>query len=384
MPLTDISMKLNKKCPVCDSHKTIEVYSFPPAPIMQNSLAESKRMALKTRLSVVVLYGCIECNHVWNAAFEESLTSYSNSYNNSQSASAHFTEYTKRLAERLVSEYGLCEKKVVEVGCGKGQFMQLLRDAGVKRLSGHDPTYETTNTWLDNAVQKNFFRSSTVGTEKPDFICTRHVLEHIQYPTLFVKSIGNCLASGGTMYFEFPRREWIQNNGAWFDFFYEHTNYFSHKSLLVCCERAGFGDVSVSLGLGRQYFQVCARAIHRSKRYSVKPASLKRLNQMIVNEFKKREIWLRTMPKFIIWGAGAKTHTFLNRLQITTDRCPVVIDINENKQGKYITGTGQQVCPPESIAKFFDYTVIVANPAYLSEITEQLHQLNFRGKIIPM
>ena len=50
--------------------------------------------------------------------------------------------------------------------------------------------------------------------------------------------------------------------------------------------------------------------------------------------------------RFVVWGAGAKGIMFLNLLKCRASTLPYVVDISPDKQGKFISGTGQEIVSP--------------------------------------
>ena len=59
-----------------------------------------------------------------------------------------------------------------------------------------------------------------------------------------------------------------------------------------------------------------------------------------------------------------------------------VVDINPNKKGKYIPGTGQQIVEPEFLVDYQPHLIIIMNPIYESEIRNMLENLNLFPKLI--
>src|SRR5690606_20833571 len=80
----------------------------------------------------------------------------------------------------------------------------------------------------------------------------RHVLEHITSPVDFLTDLG-AAAPGVPLYIEVPEVNWIFENGAFWDFCYEHCNYFSAKSLRNAMLLAGYSDIEQSPSFGGQY-----------------------------------------------------------------------------------------------------------------------------------
>ncbi|MFA7245494.1 MAG: class I SAM-dependent methyltransferase [Candidatus Magasanikbacteria bacterium] len=348
---------------------------------MQNKLHVTLESALMEEKVSVNLYGCNECGFVFNADFIDKKTEYSSIYDNTQDDSIYFQSYLIKLAERLDKKYQLFDKKVVEVGCGKGHFIKIIYDLGVKNIRGYDPSYIDYNKNIDRLVIKKFFDDKNVD-EKVDFIICRHVLEHIKNPDLFVFSIEKCLNVGGSMYFEFPSLEWIVKNEVFFDFFYEHCNYFSKRSLSFLFNKIGLGNIVFNYGLDGQYFQL---DISRGKCSDLKLLDLINFDDISnflsnkINEYKKM---VEEMGTFIVWGAGAKGVTFLNRLNISVEKCQYVIDINLNKQNKFIPITGQEIVSPKILKKIDVNTIIVMNPVYEEEIKKMASSFGYNGKFI--
>lgn len=121
-------------------------------------------------------------------------------------------------------------KRLIEVGCGKGYFLELLRQRG-HVVTGIDPAYEGENP---DVIKAPFTRDLGLSA---DAVVLRHVLEHIADPLAFLDAIAGA-NQGGLIYIEVPCLDWILEHRAWFDLFYEHVNYFRLGDLLRC-----FGSV---------------------------------------------------------------------------------------------------------------------------------------------
>ena len=58
--------------------------------------------------------------------FDKNLLNYSKAYENSLFCSNLYQEYTDTLVRRLIKRYNLRNKDVIDIGCGKGDFLFLL------------------------------------------------------------------------------------------------------------------------------------------------------------------------------------------------------------------------------------------------------------------
>lgn len=370
------------KCPVCSSQQLTLIIRLSDGPIMQHKLHNTVKSAQKEKPVQLTLYGCNNCSFVFNGSFKIIKTEYESNYDNTQDYSHFFYKYLTTLAKRLKNSYKLDQKRVVEVGCGKGHFLKILYDLGVRNLRGFDPTYYDFDKTIDKLVTKKFFNKSN-SEQHADFIICRHVIEHIPEPKKFVAIIAECLTKKGQMYFEFPNLEWIIKNEVFFDFFYEHCNYFSKNSVIKLFRGLGFENITFHYGLGKQYFQV-ELGKDKGKKQILKDTVV---DFNLIERFIKRKMnqyleMINPYKHFIIWGAGAKGVTFVNRLKINTSKCPYIIDINPNKINKFIPITGQKIVAPEILLKEKFDCIFIMNPAYEREIRETASTLGYNKKLI--
>ena len=98
--------------------------------------------------------------------------------------------------------------------------------------------------------------------------------------------------------------------------------------------------------------------------------------------------WQRTMQKLnqqrrnvAVWGAGSKGVTFLNTLE-NRDQIEYVVDINPNKQGMYVAGTGQEIISPERLRTLRPDVLIVMNPGYKNEIQNMAARLGLETDLL--
>ena len=366
-------------CPIC-KNKTDFFYLFKDESVIQNNPCFSLKKALNCQKGNIDLYGCKNCGFAFNAAFSPKKIKYSFNYDNSQEYSFYFSGYLKRIVKNLIKKYNLKNKNVIEVGCGKGYFLRLLYDEGVKNIRGFDPSYINFDPIIDKLVSKKIFNVKNIKI-KADFIICRHVLEHIKNPKKFIFSITECLNNRGSMYFEFPNLRWIVKNKTFFDFFYEHCNYFSKKSVIKLFNEVGFKNINFKYGLNGQYFQL---EINRfpDKKYLFNPINFLQFSQSIDRKINYYKSFINKLENFAVWGAGAKGVTFVNRVGISRRKCPYVIDINPNKQGRFIPITGQKIVSPEILKTKKIENIIIMNQIYKKEIKEKLLTNNYQAKII--
>ena len=115
-----------RPCPLCSNPVPRLFFERRDVPVHQNWACLTAEEARQFRRGDLLLAFCAECGFVFNAAFEPDRLSYSAAYENTQSCSPYFKQYLIQLADSLLTKYGLSNKLVIEVGCGKGDFLRLL------------------------------------------------------------------------------------------------------------------------------------------------------------------------------------------------------------------------------------------------------------------
>ncbi len=384
-------------CPVCGSSKIRPFMDSLDVPVYCNQLCLTREQATKANRSDILLTFCKKCGHVFNRAFSPELMDYDQDYDNSLHFSPLFQEYAESLAEELVEKYDVKNKDVIEIGCGKGDFLKLLCELGENRGVGFDPSYEEKR-WGQNSsfrVIQDLY-SEKYQNYKADMVCCRHVLEHIQKPAAFLQSIKDTLREqkDPILFFEVPNIMFtLKDLGVW-DLIYEHCGYFSKSSLAYLFESCGFRVLEIRESFGGQF--LCIEAIpdyHESQAPIVANKDYLGDMERYILEFadtyagqvKKWCSTLREMKgkkqKIVIWGAGSKGVTFLNNIQ-DKDQIKYIVDINPQKQGKYVPGTGQKIVPSEYLKEYRSHVVIVMNPMYLEEITDIITQLGLSSSVI--
>lgn len=341
-------------------------------PVFQNKVYLTREGAVKAETGSVNLVQSLTSGFVFNRDFVPHLMNYDMHYQNEQSNSSVFKEHLLHVLN-LLESYGIQDKKVVEVGCGKGVFFDMMLDRGID-CWGFDPTYEGNNS----RIQKTYFDESQEGIDA-DVIIMRHTLEHITRPFSFLHTIAKVNRYKGLLFVEVPTLDWILQKKAFWDIFYEHCNYFTEESLA-----AMFDDAVTGNFFGGQYIYLLAdlgkirNTIPAGHSFTeIKPVSFDEQFQVYKKIFE-------TSGKMAIWGAGAKGSTFLNLLDKDRTSVEYVIDINPAKQHKFIAGSGHAIYSPAVLTEKPVDTILVMNENYMEEIRKQVLLFNLEINLLSL
>jgi SAM-dependent methyltransferase len=377
-----------KLCPSCGAGSTTIFYKLQDVPVHSVLLIRTREEAITYPRAGIALSFCSTCGFIWNEIFNPSLHEYSSKYEETQGFSSTFSTFHRRLANYLIERYDLYDKNIIEIGCGKGEFLNLLCELGGNRGTGFDPAYVKRRNHTKKNDQvifiKDFF-SDKYFSYTGDFICCKMTLEHIKFTADFLTMIQRWLeyCPDATVFFQVPDVIRILKEIAFWDIYYEHCSYFSPGSLARLFRKCGFEVINLWKDYGQQYLMIEAR-INKSKfkqplKIEEEPEEMARYIQYFsknyrkkLNEWKNRLKHLKEKgQKTVIWGSGSKGIAFLTTLNVI-EEINYVVDINPYRQGTYMAGTGQEIVSQ----------VIVMNPMYIKEISQSVSRMDLNPKII--
>lgn len=244
---------------------------------------------------------------------------------------------------------------------------------------GIDPSYEGPSTLGNLTFIAEEFSKGHVEFE-PSLVLCRHTLEHIPDPTAFLASIIGAFPGGVRfpLFCEVPDLRWIIEQKSWWDFCYEHVNYFSSSSFGCCLRDAGCGEVNVTPEFHGQYLWAEGVANLKLSKQVDGSQDLTAVINMntYVEEMIQRSKELSLSRRLVIWGMATKGVMYAIHAESHGVHISYGVDINKEKQGKFAPVSGLRITAPEDLPKKESYAVICMNPNYTSEIFAHLERLN--------
>lgn len=381
-------------CPACGSQDCAEIYRLDAIPVQSCILLDDETTARSFPRRPLELHFCENCGFVFNALFDLAMVDYASTTEESQHFSGTFNRFAKELVEEIASIHDLGGREVLEIGCGKGDFLQeLVQRTGAIGL-GVDPGFIPERLPGSNGREIRFLREYFDPAnipEPPDYVVCRHTLEHVPEVRSFISDISQVLDGRDEvgLFFETPDVGRVLEEGAFWDLYYEHCSYFTPGSHARLFRRHGLGVTRLYLAYDDQYIIQYARPgatdlapleddLPRLRELAAAfPEKVARIRQHWRDFVAERHAAGR---KVAIWGGGSKGVSFC-----TTDEIgPMlshVVDINPYKQGKYLPGAGLRVSSPEALVADPPDTVIVMNPVYLEEIGAQLASMGLTPEL---
>ncbi len=386
-------------CRACGSAETESFYRVPSVPVHSCLMVDDRATALAFPMGALDLHVCRACGFIQNARYDASLQGYSSAYEETQAFSPRFMQFLDELCDDQVARFGLDGKTLLEIGCGKGEYLVgLCERAPRARGIGIDPGYRPERTRSAAAERITFitdFFGPAFAHLSADYVSCRHTLEHIgevaEFMALVLEGIGP--RKDVEIFFELPDVERVLAEGAFWDIYYEHCSYFTAGSLMRLFRRTGFEPRRFWRAYDDQYLMLEARPAGGAASAPMDAEDDLARTLALVERFRTgvrdRIAGLRATVadavaggrRVAIWGSGSKAVSFLTTLGLGGE-ISAVVDINPHKHGKFLAGTGHEIVAPTALTDIRPDLVIAMNAIYLDEIGRDLAKLGVAAELI--
>jgi SAM-dependent methyltransferase/Zn ribbon nucleic-acid-binding protein len=388
-------------CPACGNGKVTPFYRVDGVPTNSCLLFETEEEARAWPRGRIVLGFCATCGFIYNMAFEAISTEYSGRYEETQGFSPTFSRFHRDLASRFLERYGLQGKRVLEIGCGKGEFLLLLAELGKVIGIGVDPSARQdrieNSPYADWVTLYPEYYGQAHGGIKADAVVCKMTLEHIPDVAEFVSRLRRNLSDSAPVpvFFQIPEAERILTDVAFEDVYYEHCSYFSKNSLTRMFKSCGFEVLSLGTEYGGQYLTI--EAVPAPRRADTGPYTeqdLERLAELIASFSERveklKESWRDRVRKVrhqgkrvVLWGSGSKAVSFLTSLGLD-DEVSAAVDINPYRRGHYMPTTAHRIIAPEELSAIDPGLVIAMNRMYTNEIINTVRGLGISAEVVAL
>lgn len=363
------------QCRVCGSDHVLEVMKLDRVPANVQAMLAEDQLGQVNAVTFRV-FQCQQCELV--QAPVQLNSHYYDDYLMSTTFSSQLTDYLDNMVEQFVDQFDLQESNVLDVGAGDGAFMYPFRQRGIK-VVGIEPSERSRTVATANGftVYPGYVSKTTDIPGAPfDAFVSRQVLEHVDDIQGFLAGIKRNLQPGAVGIIEVPRLEKAQEDFRFYDFFPDHVNYFSAKTLRTTLELNGFEVLELRSTMFDEYNVAVVKATVPAN-MSVIEYNRHSLVQAINNLFALYRTQHKTTA---IWGAGAKGLSIMANLD--QDLIDHLIDSDINKQGRYSAVSELLVEPCEILLSHTVNVIVITAVAYQTTILQKLKdQYDYRGDV---
>lgn len=384
-----------RRCPACGGEQSVEFYSFNGAPVHTVLLMPTREAALGYPKGSISLRFCKTCGFIWNRAYKQGLQEYSDRCEETQGYSAAYNDFARGLAADLIERHGLRGKRIVEIGCGKGEFLAELCRQGNNSGTGFDPAYVHGRVRDAGGIRfiRDFY-SEKYSSCAGDFLVCKMTLEHIGPAASFISTIRRSIGKRSvTVFIQVPDAARILRELAFWDVYYEHCSYLSAGSLARLFRAGGFDVLNIRRDYGEQYLMIEARPAKTAPCPALPseegPEELgagvrffsESVGQKITFWRQKLREFSKTGYRTVLWGSGSKGAAFLTTLGIS-DEIRYVVDVNPFRKGTFMVGTGHEIVSPGFLAEYKPDAVILMNPVYRDEVGYEIRRMRLSAEVM--
>lgn len=280
-------------------------------------------------------------------------------------------------------------KKLIEVGCGQGEFLSVLSEFPVEaygvehreslvRLAEEKGLF----VWKQFAGEGEILAPADGSVKGPfDGFLSFNYLEHQPEPVKMLRCIWNNLKKDGVGLITVPSLEYILQYDGYYELIRDHLAYYTFDTLTFAAEEAGFEVLEREM-VNRDTLSV----IVRKRESGTVPAGDSRGPQKVDGSrlIESRVAIGREIEGLIealtaqgkrlaIWGASHQGFTLASTTEIGRF-AEYIIDSAPFKQGKYAPASHLPIVSPEHYKNSPVEAILIVAPGYTDEIASIIRE----------
>lgn len=270
----------------------------------------------------------------------------------------------------IIGKYGLQGKRILEVGCGHGEYLSLLAECGVETVG-----LEYQGVGVEDClakglkVEQGFLDKNMQLLKSAPYaaVMAFNFLEHLPDPNAFLQGIYCNLCDEGIAVIEVPNFDMILKNKLYTEFIPDHLFYFTQDSLKLALQINGFEVIEVQ-SIWQDYI---LSAIVRKRTKLQMPD----LTECIINLKNEINAYLGSfgVRRVAVWGAGHQALTVMALAEME-GKIAYVVDSAPFKQNCFTPATHIPIVAPTWLEKEPVDAIIVMAASYSDEVAASIRK----------
>jgi len=382
--LTDSDISVTT-CPACGYHVAVLFYDGGDQPLATLGWPMSADAARAMPRLPLHFVRCVDCGHVFNAAFDYRQVPYGDQPNRMFNRGLRWNEFLTRARAEMLRRLP-ANPTVVEIGHGEGLFLESLAAARPEgRYIGFDPHGAVESSQPGVTFRRALFHPEQDLHElKPDLLISRHVLEHLSDPLGFVQSLSFAASLADLkplLYIEVPCIDRALVTGRIEDFYYEHNSHFTTESFSRMLAGSFTSIDALDHGYNGEvvyaFLRLKGRLEHLAHARAAKSfAEMAKASRYVI--MLELATLYMTGKRIAFWGGTGKCAAFLHAHGVDAERFPLVVDSDEGKAGSYVPGSGQRIEPARVLLEQPVDVIIVPSQWRARDIAEEAERMGIR------
>jgi len=277
--------------------------------------------------------------------------------------SEEMKDYRMKQFGLFVQNYFLNGKKIIEVGCGCGEYLSIMQQCGVDAY-GLEYSEESVSKCTEEGLRvfRGFVSSADRLKDAPyDAFYILNYLEHLPDPNSTLTGIYENLADDAIGLVEVPNFDMILRNKLFSEFISDHLLYFTKETLAITLKLNGF-EIIESHDIWHDY--IISTIVKKKKKLDIShfyeyQVQLKNEIEEYIRPFKNKKV--------AIWGAGHQAFTVISSLNLAGN-IRYVVDSATFKQGRFTPASHIPIVSPNALETDPVEAVIVMAAGYSDEV----------------
>lgn len=298
--------------------------------------------------------------------------------------STTMVELRRKQYDHLIRTYGLEGKKFIEAGCGRGEFLSVLKEFPVEAW-GMEHRADLAELASESGL--NVFRGFTETEDMVlpgapyDVFLSFNFLEHQPHPGVMLRCIRNNLTENGMGLITVPSLEYILQYDGYYELIRDHIAYYTFETLRNLLEACGFEVLEEEM-VNRDTLSVIVRKTDgktgsgkdRAQAEPVDVSGLIASRGYIDEEVNGLVDRLRAQgKKLAVWGASHQGFTLTATTRLG-DKVSYMIDSAPFKQGRFAPTSHLPIVAPEQFFSDPVDAILIVAPGYTEEITSVIRE----------
>lgn len=364
-------MMNNKRCIVCGN----ELFKNPLV-VFSNMPSEAQNLPSEEELKNerAIDYNLCQCSGCGLVQFDCDPVSYYKDSTRAGERCERLIELRKSQYSHLIETYNLQNKKIVEIGAGKGGFLRTLKEMTEYGVREYGIEFNSEFVRISrekegvNVIQGDPENSNLIMEEGPfDAFVSFAYPARLIYPNEMMRLAYNNLTDEGVGFIQVPSLEHLMNDGGFYDITRDHMAYYDHKTLRFLCEKNGFEVLEEGEAVDTYIYAIV------KKRGALDISKLQNDAERIADNFKKYvNDNISTGNKIAVWCAGHYAFTVLSVTKTGNDKIAYIVDNARFKQGLYSPASHIPIVAPEHFSNNPVDIIIILGPIYFDEIVSEI------------
>jgi 2-polyprenyl-3-methyl-5-hydroxy-6-metoxy-1,4-benzoquinol methylase len=315
----------------------------------------------------VVLEVC-QCSKCGLVQLNNEPVSYYKEVIRASAFSADMRTFRLKQFKEFIEQYSLQNKKIIEMGCGKGEYLQLMKEVGadVYGIEFLDESVEFCRV-QGLQVYKEYIDCPDISIPSAPFdaFFIMNFFEHIPDLNTALVGMSNNLSDDGVGIIEVPNFDMMLRNKMFSEFIGDHLFYFTKGTLASTLNINGF-EVVECKEVWHDY--IISAVVKKKKKTDL--SNFHKQQKKIEKEI--CQYLTNYRPKQVaVWGAGHQAFAVLS-LSKLGGRIKYVVDDAPFKQGKYTPATHIPIVSADALLSNAPEAIIVMAGSYSEEIVRKL------------